>query len=42
MPLHDIFDPKAKRYAEAREFRELYESDLTPSASPMSDGHRGP
>lgn len=27
VPLHDIFDPKAKRYAEAREFRELYESD---------------
>ncbi|PLS31601.1 DNA polymerase III subunit alpha [Bifidobacterium margollesii] len=25
--LHDIFDPKAKRYAEAREYRELYESD---------------
>ncbi|WP_170112488.1 DNA polymerase III subunit alpha [Bifidobacterium catulorum] len=25
--LHDIFDPKAKRYAEAREYRELYDSD---------------
>ena len=25
--LHDIFDPAAKRYAEAREFRELYDSD---------------
>ncbi|MCI1901215.1 MAG: DNA polymerase III subunit alpha [Bifidobacteriaceae bacterium] len=25
--LHDIFDPKSKRYAEAREFRELYDSD---------------
>ena len=25
--LHDIFDPTAKRYAEAREFRELYDSD---------------
>lgn len=25
--LHDIFDPKAKRYAEAREYRELYESN---------------
>ena len=27
IPLHDIFDPSAKRYAEAREFRELYDSD---------------
>lgn len=25
--LHDIFDPKAKRYAEAREYRELYDSN---------------
>ncbi|PJM73655.1 DNA polymerase III subunit alpha [Bifidobacterium primatium] len=25
--LHDIFDPGAKRYAEAREYRELYDSD---------------
>ncbi|NEG88990.1 DNA polymerase III subunit alpha [Bifidobacterium aerophilum] len=25
--LHDIFDPNAKRYAEAREFRELYDAD---------------
>ena len=25
--LHDIFDPAAKRYAEAREYRELYESN---------------
>jgi DNA polymerase-3 subunit alpha len=25
--IHDIFDPKSKRYAEAREFRELYDSD---------------
>lgn len=25
--LHDIFDPKAKRYAEAREYRELYDAD---------------
>ena len=25
--LHDIFDPSAKRYAEAREYRELYDSD---------------
>lgn len=27
IPLHDIFDEHSKRYAEAREFRELYESD---------------
>ena len=25
--VHDIFDPSAKRYAEAREYRELYDSD---------------
>ncbi|WP_033495195.1 DNA polymerase III subunit alpha [Bifidobacterium biavatii] len=25
--LHDIFDPNAKRYAEAREYRELYDSN---------------
>ncbi|WP_125967847.1 DNA polymerase III subunit alpha [Bifidobacterium samirii] len=25
--LHDIFDPAAKRYAEAREYRELYDSN---------------
>ncbi|BDR54374.1 DNA-directed DNA polymerase [Bombiscardovia apis] len=25
--LHDIFDPSSKRYPEAREFRELYDSD---------------
>ena len=27
IPLHDIFEPSSKRYAEAREFRELYDSD---------------
>ncbi len=39
MPLHDIFDPKAKRYAEAREFRELYESD--PDAKRITDEAMG-
>lgn len=33
IPLHDIFDPSAKRYAEAREFRELYDSDPDANAS---------
>ena len=37
--LHDIFDPKAKRYAEAREFRELYESD--PDAKRITDEAMG-
>ncbi len=35
VPLHDIFDPQAKRYAEAREFRELFESD--PDAKRITD-----
>ena len=39
VPLHDIFDPKAKRYAEAREFRELYESD--PDAKRITDEAMG-
>ncbi|KAB5608722.1 DNA polymerase III subunit alpha [Bifidobacterium jacchi] len=37
--LHDIFDPTAKRYAEAREYRELYESD--PDARRITDEAKG-
>lgn len=39
IPLHDIFDPSAKRYAEAREFRELYDSD--PDAKRITDEAMG-
>ncbi len=39
IPLHDIFDPSAKRYAEAREFRELYASD--PDAKRITDEAMG-
>ena len=39
IPLHDIFDPSAKRYAEAREFRELYVSD--PDAKRITDEAMG-
>ena len=39
IPLHDIFDPSAKRYAEAREFRELYGSD--PDAKRITDEAMG-
>ena len=37
--LHDIFDPTAKRYAEAREFRELYDSD--PDAKRITEEAKG-
>lgn len=37
--LKDIFDPESKRYAEAREFRELYGSD--PDARRIIDKARG-
>ncbi|MEE1324957.1 MAG: DNA polymerase III subunit alpha [Bifidobacteriaceae bacterium] len=37
--LKDIFDPESKRYAEAREFRELYDSD--PDAHRIIDKARG-
>ncbi|MBT1171234.1 DNA polymerase III subunit alpha [Bifidobacterium sp. SO4] len=30
--LHDVFDPQAKRYAEAQEFRDLYTADPTARA----------
>ena len=39
IPLHDIFDPASKRYAEAREFRELYDSD--PDAKRVTDEAMG-
>lgn len=39
IPLHDIFDPTSKRYAEAREFRELYDSD--PDAKRVTDEAMG-
>lgn len=39
IPLHDIFDPKAKRYEEAREFREMYESN--PDAKRITDEAMG-
>ena len=39
VPLHDIFDPGAKRYAEAREYRELYESN--PDAKRITDEAMG-
>ena len=39
IPLRDIFDPSAKRYAEAREFRELYDSD--PDAKRITDEAMG-
>ena len=39
IPLHDIFDPSAKRYTEAREFRELYDSD--PDAKRITDEAMG-
>ena len=39
IPLHDIFDPSAKRYAEAREFRELYDS--APDAKRITDEAMG-
>ena len=39
IPLHDIFDPSAKRYVEAREFRELYDSD--PDAKRITDEAMG-
>lgn len=37
--LHDIFDPTSKRYAEAREFRELYEAD--PDAKRITEEAKG-
>lgn len=37
--LHDIFDPQAKRYAEAREFREMYDSDV--DAKRITDEAKG-
>ncbi|MDE5641270.1 MAG: DNA polymerase III subunit alpha, partial [Bifidobacterium castoris] len=37
--VHDIFDPKSKRYAEAREYRELYESN--PDAKAITDKAMG-
>lgn len=37
--LHDIFDPSAKRYAEAREFREMYDSD--PDAKRITEEAKG-
>jgi DNA polymerase-3 subunit alpha len=37
--LKDLFDPKSKRYAEGREFRELYETD--PDAHKIIDRARG-
>jgi DNA polymerase-3 subunit alpha len=37
--LHDIFDPNSKRYAEAREFRDLYDSD--PDVHQITDRARG-
>ena len=37
--LKDLFDPQSKRYAEGREFRELYESD--PDAKKIIDRARG-
>ncbi|MCI1219354.1 MAG: DNA polymerase III subunit alpha [Bifidobacterium sp.] len=37
--LKDIFDPTSKRYAEAREFRELYESD--PDAKRITEQAKG-
>lgn len=39
IPLRDIFDPNAKRYAEAREFREMYDSD--PDAKRITDEAMG-
>ena len=39
IPLHDIFEPTSKRYAEAREFRELYDSD--PDAKRVTDEAMG-
>ena len=37
--LHDIFDPTSKRYAEAREFRELYDAD--PDAKRITEEAKG-
>lgn len=37
IPLKDIFDEKAERYAEAGEFRELLESDETETYKPVYD-----
>ena len=39
IPLRDIFEPTSKRYAEAREFRELYDSD--PDAKRVTDEAMG-